>query len=106
MAGYKQQAERASVDHDKREEEEHKDETGYGEMIENVCFFLLFSNVCCARFHIEKKQSDGPRVLDFGGAGKHDGKKNKLGAAVKASAFDDWDDDDEVLLCQSFVSLS
>lgn len=27
LAGYKQQAERASVDHDKREEE-HKDETG------------------------------------------------------------------------------
>jgi hypothetical protein len=34
-------------------------------------------------------------VLDF--AAKSDGKKNnKLGAAVKASAFDDWDDDDEV----------
>ncbi len=72
LAGYKQQAEKSLVDHEKREEE-HKDDAG---------------------FHIEKKQSDGPRILDFGG--KADGKKKgKLGAAVKASAFDDWDDEDD-----------
>ncbi len=71
LAAYKQQAERASVDHE-RHQEEHKEEAG---------------------FHIEKKQSDGPRVLDFGG--KVDAKKKgKLGAAVNSSAFDDWDDDD------------
>lgn len=56
---------------------------------------VLFDLIC--RFSIEKKKSDGPRVLDFGaGGGKHDGKKNKLGAAVKSTGFDDWDDDDEV----------
>lgn len=41
----------------------------------------------------EMKQSDGPRVLEFGKVEAK--KKGKLGAVAKASAFDNWDDDDD-----------